>query len=88
MATGLIFCSLMAGMPTTATANVDFVTLCKSLLNIDSYTFAENFGTVGACVSFFTTMPVESCQILKEDGLLSYFGYETQGDCISDVTSS
>lgn len=72
-------------MPGGAIADADLVTLCKSIQIPAPVDFELNFGTIGQCVSFFRTMPVETCQMLKEDGRLGEFGYANQGECVSDV---
>ena len=85
LATGLVLCSLMAGMPGGAIAGADIVTLCKSFSTLDPVAFEENFGNIGQCASLFRTLPVESCQMLNEEGRLDDFGYASQGECVTDV---
>ena len=84
-ATGLVVCTLMAGMSGGAMANTDLVTLCKSIKILDPDTFEQDFGNLGQCVTFFNLMPVQGCQMLKENGDLGNFDWATQGDCVSDL---
>ncbi|MEN8261182.1 MAG: hypothetical protein ABFS02_11455 [Pseudomonadota bacterium] len=85
VATGLVLCTLTAGMSGGAMASADTVTLCKSIKTLDPVAFEQNFGNLGQCVSFFGTMPVEGCQILQEEGRLEELGWATQGECVSDL---
>ena len=88
VATGFVLCALTAGMSGGAMASFDTVSLCKNLKIYDSVTFEAEFGNLGQCVTFFKLMPVEACQMLKEQGNMGVgdeYLWATQGDCVSDL---